>query len=912
MANTVNVAIIETANTFNHWRIRDNLTANDVNEIARGNFVKPTGNVTINEGFLRLANTSGGTILDVKDDARIDGTLSLRNIDQDGAGFVYLASGDIALGNRAAAGLLQVNVNTKIDSANVEFSNGNVFFSNSSATGLVVIRPNTNFLNNVTVSGTMNVTQNAHFTGNTTNVTGNLIVTGQTVNISNLLNVTTANIITANLATLNVFAVGAVANIRTGNVTNAAIANAVVIELNATTANITTVNATTFITTDGLNVTDQANTARTQANNARDQANTARDQANTARDQANTARGQANAAYADSNTRVLKAGDTMTGILTVSANIVSQNIVPSTNLTFNIGSSALRYKDIWLSNSTIYMGDAYISANGNRIDTAGLNVVNGINATTMNATTMNTTTIVATTLQVTNPIVAPAETSEGSYRLRVGTTTRDDGFFGVYLGSTSNGNAFIRFDSTAAVWRAAANSTEGTYRTLLTTQNVVDSVVSTSTTDAGSPNAIKTSYDQAVAARNQANTARDVSNGSYGKANGAYGKANGAYTQANGAYAHSNVVYAQANTARDQANTARTTANGAYGTANTAATNALNAYGQANTARDQANTARDQANTARDQANTARTQANTAYGQANTATTNASTADTIAKNAYGQANTATTVGQNAYGQANTATTTAQNAYGAANSKVATVSGTAGRITSSGTTGITLDLATAGTGAASYTSGVSAITVDAYGRVTSVTGSANYITTSGRAFPKRSDGTNVDFIYSGQSGQPTYLWGTNDGTNFYVWNPSNFSVSYASTAGNADTVDGYHAASFALLSGATFSGSVYAPAYFYTSDRRFKENVRTIDDAITKVMGLRGVYFNMKDDPDKRDQLGVIAQEVRQFVPEAVVDNEQNGMSVAYGNMIGLLIEAIKEQQRQIDALKAEVNTLKAQ
>jgi hypothetical protein len=68
----------------------------------------------------------------------------------------------------------------------------------------------------------------------------------------------------------------------------------------------------------------QANTARTQANTARDQANTAYGQANDAYGQANTARGQANAAYdqanaayADSNTRVLKSGDTMTGVLTI-------------------------------------------------------------------------------------------------------------------------------------------------------------------------------------------------------------------------------------------------------------------------------------------------------------------------------------------------------------------------------------------------------------------------------------------------------------------------------------------------------------------------------------------------------------------------------------------------------------------
>lgn len=91
-----------------------------------------------------------------------------------------------------------------------------------------------------------------------------------------------------------------------------------------------------------------------------------------------------------------------------------------------------------------------------------------------------------------------------------------------------------------------------------------------------------------------------------------------------------------------------------------------------------------------------------------------------ANSAYTAANTAQTTAQNAYGQANSA-------FAAANNKVASVSGTSSRITSSGGTTPTIDLATAGAGAASYSSGISALTVDAYGRVTSVTGSAAYLT-----------------------------------------------------------------------------------------------------------------------------------------------------------------------------------------
>ena len=74
-----------------------------------------------------------------------------------------------------------------------------------------------------------------------------------------------------------------------------------------------------------------------------------------------------------------------------------------------------------------------------------------------------------------------------------------------------------------------------------------------------------------------------------------------------------------------------------------------------------------------------------------------------------------------------------------------------------------------------------------GRPTAVSSFSNdsgYITSGGRAYPRRSDGGDLNFYWSGQGGQPTWLWGGTDGVNMYVYNPSNFSVSYAATAGSA--------------------------------------------------------------------------------------------------------------------------------
>ena len=106
--------------------------------------------------------------------------------------------------------------------------------------------------------------------------------------------------------------------------------------------------------------------------------------------------------------------------------------------------------------------------------------------------------------------------------------------------------------------------------------------------------------------------------------------------------------------------------------------------------------------------------------------------------------------------------------------------------------------------------------------------------------------------------------------------------------------------------ATFSGEVTV-----NSDERIKDNIEQIDGALEKVQAIRGVSFTRNDTEDDRRHVGVIAQEVEKVLPEVVKENKDTGIkSVAYANMVGLLIEAIKEQQTQIDDLKAEVTRLK--
>lgn len=88
-----------------------------------------------------------------------------------------------------------------------------------------------------------------------------------------------------------------------------------------------------------------------------------------------------------------------------------------------------------------------------------------------------------------------------------------------------------------------------------------------------------------------------------------------------------------------------------------------------------------------------------------------------------------------------------------------------------------------------------------------------------------------------------------------------------------------------------------------SSLRYKENVETIKYGLDKVLQMRGVTYDKKDNGVK--EMGVIAEEVYDVLPEVVLKNEEGDIdSVSYGRIVGVLIEAIKEQQKQIEELKS--------
>ena len=101
---------------------------------------------------------------------------------------------------------------------------------------------------------------------------------------------------------------------------------------------------------------------------------------------------------------------------------------------------------------------------------------------------------------------------------------------------------------------------------------------------------------------------------------------------------------------------------------------------------------------------------------------------------------------------------------------------------------------------------------------------------------------------------------------------------------------------------TVQGTLYATDNITAfSDRRLKSNIKIIPNALEKLDKINGYTFDMNN----KKRTGVIAQELQKVLPESVVVAENGYLAVDYGSITGLLIQAIKEQQKQIDELRGE-------
>jgi hypothetical protein len=115
----------------------------------------------------------------------------------------------------------------------------------------------------------------------------------------------------------------------------------------------------------------------------------------------------------------------------------------------------------------------------------------------------------------------------------------------------------------------------------------------------------------------------------------------------------------------------------------------------------------------------------------------------------------------------------------------------------------------------------------------------------------------------------------------------------------------------LPNNADTTGRGIANAWNTYSSRRWKTNIKTLNNALQTVEKLRGVSYD--EESSGKHNIGLIAEEVGKVIPEVVTyePNGKDATSIDYSRLVAVLIEAVKEQQKQIDELKAALNSTTA-
>lgn len=200
-----------------------------------------------------------------------------------------------------------------------------------------------------------------------------------------------------------------------------------------------------------------------------------------------------------------------------------------------------------------------------------------------------------------------------------------------------------------------------------------------------------------------------------------------------------------------------------------------------------------------------------------------------------------------------------------------------------------------TGTTTYTYYV--VAEDAWGGKT--VASAGGSTTTGNAIL---DATNYNVVSFAWPANATKLYVLKGGTGGTVLHSTITNRAVTSVNDQGQALAAFTAVSRNTTAEGWFDGNVSANDLVSRSDARIKIEVETVADALGLVKGMRGVWYRSIHGGDRR--VGVIAQEMQQVLPEVVVgeENEDELLSVAYGNIVAVLIEAVKAQQVQIEAL----------
>jgi hypothetical protein len=184
---------------------------------------------------------------------------------------------------------------------------------------------------------------------------------------------------------------------------------------------------------------------------------------------------------------------------------------------------------------------------------------------------------------------------------------------------------------------------------------------------------------------------------------------------------------------------------------------------------------------------------------------------------------------------------------------------------------------------------------------------------GHALPAPDDGTNsvlaISGNISGGNGEEDFIY-TNTtlpgGFRFLrMTGPSSYIDLMYINGNGVVSIDGTANINNVNISSAGIGFADISTAYIgslYTySDRSFKKEITPIQNGLQSILAIEGVQYKLKDFADQRMHFGVIANDIKKVLPE-VVTGSPGKMAVAYTELIPVLIRAIQEQQRQIEAL----------